>query len=393
MACIRERRNRLVIDFYDQHGKRRWKTLKEGATKKEAKDTLRGIENAIKENSYIPRSEVPGFSEMAELWLKNKKAGLIGKRVRASTFRHYVGHVETHLKPYFGKIKINALNYDSIEEFIRYCQGKQICTATVKQIRITLGAIIDYAFKKKYISNNPVRGFKLTDDSSEIIDPEEGEELKKINFLTPVQIQALLSETSELKYQTLFLIAVTTGMRQGELLGLKWDDIDWKKKQIQVKRTFNHNRFYPPKTPHAKRRIDIGPMAINLLTHWQEHCPENRLKLVFPNGAGNPMDATSMVRRQFVPALESAELPRIRFHDLRHTYASIQLNILKAPPKYVQTQMGHSSIKITYDIYGHWMEDSLPEAAVKLEREVLGESMVANRLQLENTMPANAVQV
>ncbi len=102
-------------------------------------------------------------------------------------------------------------------------------------------------------------------------------------------------------------------------------------------------------------------------------CPPNKLNLVFPSNAGTPLDGCHLMRRVFAPAVERAGLKRIRFHDLRHTYASIQIS-KDVHPKYLQTQMGHSSITVTMDIYGHWMKGLNSEAANGMEDEVFGAS-------------------
>jgi len=146
LACIRERRNRLVIDFYDQHGKRRWKTLKEGATKKQARQELRKIEEKVEKGSYIPPGKAPSFSGtddnpgVAQKWLKAKKPN-----VRHSTYQQYLGHIENHLKPYYGTTRITRINYDSVERFIEHCQDKKASVPTLKKILVTLGAIMSYA--------------------------------------------------------------------------------------------------------------------------------------------------------------------------------------------------------------------------------------------------------
>jgi len=370
MACIRERRNRLVIDFYDQHGKRRWKTLKEGTTKRDAKKALRDIEDAIEKGSYIAPIEVPGFSKVADTWLKIKKPN-----IRHSTHIQYKGHVENHLKPYFGVTQINRINnYDSVERYIQHCQDKGMTTAMLKKSLVTLGAIFAYACKKRYVAYNPVRDIEKPRGQS------TQEEAKDITILTPEQIRALLEAAPDIKSKTLFMIAVLTGMRQGEILGLKWDDIDWTTGQAQVKRTFNYKRFYEPKSKTSKRKIDLAPQLIAQLKEWQLACPPNNLDLVFPNGEGKPIDASNLIHRIFSPALKKAKLPKIRWHDLRHCYASLLIDQSESP-KYIQTQMGHSSINVTFDIYGHLMKDSNQEAATRLGNVIFGNGSksVANR--------------
>jgi len=167
-------------------------------------------------------------------------------------------------------------------------------------------------------------------------------------------------------------MAVLTGMRQGELLGLKWSDIDWPNSQTNVRRTFNHGRFYEPKTKTSFRRIELAPASVHELKKWKLACPKGDLDLVFPSKTGTPQQAANMFYRHFLPALQRAKLPRIRIHDLRHTYASLLID-QGEHPKYIQTQMGHSSINVTMDTYGHMMETINQDAASRLGRAVLGE--------------------
>ena len=163
-----------------------------------------------------------------------------------------------------------------------------------------------------------------------------------------------------------------TGMREGENLGLKWDDIDWVAGQIHVKRNYHHGSFYKPKSKASRRKIDLAPQLITQLKTWQLACPPNKLDLVFPTRNGKPIDGTSMFRNKFLPALKTAKIPKIRFHALRHTFASLLID-QGENPKYIQRQMGHSSINITFDIYGHLMKDTNEEAARKLGDTIFGE--------------------
>jgi integrase len=167
------------------------------------------------------------------------------------------------------------------------------------------------------------------------------------------------------------MAAVLTGMREGELLGLQWGDIDWLNSQIHVRRTYNHGRFYEPKTKTSRRKIDLAPELVRELKRWRVACPPGDLDLVFPTENGTPEDATNMVRWRFLPALRRAKLPKIRFHNLRHTYASL-LIAQGEYPKYIQSQLGHSSINVTMDIYGHLMDTVNRRAATQLGKLVLG---------------------
>jgi integrase len=187
------------------------------------------------------------------------------------------------------------------------------------------------------------------------------------------EIQALLKQVTDKKYHTLFMLAITTGARQGELLGLKWSDIDWINSQIHIQRTFNKGRWFAPKTKASERRIDIGPSTVKALREWKLACLPTDLDLIFPNGAGQPINYSNMMNRVYLPALEKAELHKIRFHDLRHTTASLMIeqgeNI-----KYIQSQLGHSSPTVTLNVYAHLMKPINQEAACRLESTIFGTS-------------------
>jgi integrase len=374
MACITKRRDRWVIDFYDQYGKRRWKTMPEGTTKKKAREELRKTEDSIQKGSYLAPAKVPVFSSekdkkgVAEIWLKAKKPD-----IRYSTFRNYEGHITNHLRPYFGAIRITRINYTSIERFIQHCQDEGVSIPTLKKVLRTLGAIMTYACKRRFIDYNPVRDIEKPKGKSHYKEDEE------MHTLAPEQILALFNATEDVQYKTLFMVAALSGMRQGEVLGLKWQDIDWEDGQIHVKRTFTSNRFYNPKSKTSKRKIDLAPQLIAQLKEWQLACPPNKNDLFFPGDDGKkPLDPSPMVKRHFLPALKAAKLPRIRFHDLRHTYASLLID-QGENPKYIQNQMGHSSINITFDTYGHLMKDTNQESASKLGNTIFksGSKMVA----------------
>jgi integrase len=287
-----------------------------------------------------------------------------------------------------------------VEKFIAHCEKENVSAAMTKKILQTFGAIMDYACKKKYIDHNPV---KYAEKPSQEIDMEEEE---TIGIYTPKQIRLLIDAIGwtrkdierdgikqilwvqmepleRLKYKTLVMMAVDTGMRQGELLGCKWEDIDWGMAQVQVKRSYNHGRFYIPKTKASRRRIDLSPQMLNQLAEWKRHCPETEFNLVFPNGSGNPINSSNLYNRVYLPAIEKAGIPRLTFHSLRHTFASVLIdqgeNI-----KYIQAQLGHSKASTTLDIYGHLMKTENPEAARKRGDLIFidfGSKMVADSME------------
>lgn len=134
-------------------------------------------------------------------------------------------------------------------------------------------------------------------------------------------------------------------------MGLTWDSINWITRKITVDKNFTHGRVDTTKTGKV-RKVDMSLELVKVLKEWRLACPKGEHNLVFPNGDGGYQDANNMIKRRFKPALNRAGIDSLRFHDLRHTYASLLL-ANGAPIKYVQHQLGHSSIKMTMDLYTH----------------------------------------
>jgi len=366
MACIRKRRGRYVIDFYDNQGKRRWKTLPKDARKKDANKALRDIEDKLEKGIYLSSKQTPTFKKVAEDWIASKKQNL-----RSTTWEVYEGHTKNHFSD-LGHIKINRITTARIEKFIFARQEQGMKLGTLRKILVTLNQIMTYAVRHKYIAHNPVRDAERPRGQGAIED-------KKITVLSVEDIQGFLKQVTDKKYQTLFMLAITSGARQGELLGLKWSDIDWTNSQIHIQRTYNKGRWFAPKTKSSQRRIDIGPSVVQALKEWKLACLPNDLNLVFPNEAGQPINYSNMVNRVYLPALKAAGIARIKFHALRHTTASLMIeqgeNI-----KYIQSQLGHSSPTVTLNVYAHLMKPTNQEAACRLESTIFetnGSKMVA----------------
>lgn len=360
MASVRweKRRKRFILDYHDGT-KRRWKTMPKGAGRNWAKRELRKIENDIDAGRYRPQQEVLVFSEVAARWLLTKQS-----TVRHTTYASYLGHIRNHLNPHLGDLKIDKVSDEIIEGFKAASLLRGVSIPTTGKLLTTLGSILRYAVRVRLIRYNP---------ASEVEKPKRNgsEGHKEIAPLTPTEVQRFLDVVENKKYKTLFTLAVLTGLRFGEIAGLKWSDIHWGDSQIQVNGTFNHGRFYKPKSKTSRRRVDLAPVLVQKLKEWKLACPKNDLDLVFPNNAGGPLSNTNVVRRHFHPALKRAGVRRVRFHDLRHGYASLMIeqgeNI-----KYIQNQLGHATINIVLDVYGHLLNQTNQAAAERLSATVLG---------------------
>lgn len=193
------------------------------------------------------------------------------------------------------------------------------------------------------------------------------------------QAQQFLEVAKGDPLEALYVVALTTGMRQGELLALKWDDIDFSHGKLQVQRTIARitNKGFTisePKTPKSRRSINLTPLAIESLKQHRIRQHEHRLLAgpewdeqgwVFANALGRPIEAGNMMRRSFLPLLAKAELPKIRFHDLRHSTATLLLS-MGTHPKIVQELLGHSQISMTLDTYSHVLPSLQEDAMSRL---------------------------
>jgi integrase len=199
-----------------------------------------------------------------------------------------------------------------------------------------------------------------------------------MRVLDDKQVRTLLLTARGSRYEALFRMAVTTGMRESELLGLRWSDMDWDGKRVSVQRQLQlidgKYVFTNPKSAAGRRVIALGEGMINALRHHQtvladerravgDHWVEN--DLVFPSTRGTPGDKHNLLKA-FKRLLEAAGLPDIRFHDLRHTAATLLLQ-QGVNPKVVQERLGHADISMTLSVYSHVLPSMQEEAAEKVD--------------------------
>jgi integrase len=359
MAKVCKRRDRYVLDYYDHEGNRQRQTMPKGMTLKAAEKKLRATQREILADSYIPEKDIPRFNEIAADWLKFKKP-----KIRKSTWEMYDGLLRNHFDTIIN-LKIKKITPQKVENFISDKQNAGMNISTLRRIITTFNQVMRYASRHRFISYNPFVDIERLRDNSDV--GEDGKE--ELPILTHEKIRNLIEAVTNAKYKTLFQLAIFSGARQGELLGLYWSDIKWQKKQIHIQRTFNHGEWYKPKTKTSNRYIDIGPGMLKVLKKWKIACLPSKLNLIFPNENGNPIDAKNLTYRHFKPALKKAKIKSIRFHDIRHTFASLLID-QNENPKYIQRQLGHSSIQMTFDVYGHLIEKTNQESATKLEESV-----------------------
>jgi len=283
------------------------------------------------------------FQKASELYLELHAI----PRCRPTTVYHYQGYLKNHILPYFGHLKLIEINSIMIKQFLSDKTKTDLANSTINKFKKLMGAIFNMMMEDGIINHNPSSRIKSLKEISKIeIDPLNKEE-----------VRSFLNKTKEVypDFYPLAYTAIYTGMRQGELSALTWSDINWKTNKIIVSKSYTHGRLGETKTGKT-RRIDMSPVLAKVLREWKLACPVCTHNLVFPNNNGEYQDGNNMRKRHYYPALERAGLHKRRFHDLRHTYATLSF-LKNVPMKYVQSQLGHSSINMTMDLYTHLLPE------------------------------------
>ena len=229
--------------------------MPKGSTKAKATEKLREVEDQLARGVYIPDKKIPQFKQVAKDWLIYKKPNL-----RQSTWSAYEGHTKKHFGD-LDNLPINRITVSHIEKFISKRQDEKMSLALIQKLIISLGQIMAYAVRHRYIDHNPVR-------EAEKPKGQGKEKENRINVLNPNQIKSLLDAVKDPKYRTLIMLSIMSGARQGEVLGLKWSEVDWENSQIHIQRTFNNGRWY-----------DVKTKALLLLeTGWRRRSNQSRLR-------------------------------------------------------------------------------------------------------------------
>jgi len=284
------------------------------------------------------------------------------------TYNMYRIVIEKHIIPSLGHIRLQQLKPQQVQAFYASKLNEGLSQKRVKSIHSVLHKALENAVKWNLVGRN------VCDLVSSPI-PRRHE----IQPLTQEQAQRLLKAAHDHKLEALLTVALTTGMRRGELLGLHWQDIDLNTGSIQVRRSVNRIGKHglvvsEPKTARSRRRIVLPAFVMDVLKQHRQHQQEMKrqvgdvwreMDIVFCNTVGGYIEPSNL-HDWFKKLLKSAELPNIRFHDLRHSAATILLG-MGVHPKVVQELLGHSNISTTMDIYSHVLPSMQQEAMSKLD--------------------------
>ncbi len=299
-----------------------------------------------------------------ESWLENTVRG----SVRKSTYDCNESFCRVHLIPALGKKKLKTLSPSDVAGFYRRKLDEGCSAASVHKMHTILHKALKQAVRWKYMDNNPADDVDAPKVHAEEVHPLSREEAKRL---------LETSSVSKDRLAALYVVALHTGLRQGELLALRWEDLDLEARKLQVRRTVTRDggklTVGPTKTNKGQRTVKLTKDAVEALRgHLTRQLEEmdglgdyfQENGLVFCTGKGTLINPTNLRKRSFAPLLVRAGLPHMTFHQLRHTAATILL-LKNVNPKIVSEMLGHATIAITLDTYSHVlpnMQDSAIEA-------------------------------
>jgi integrase len=332
-------------------GKRRYVS---GKTKEDARKALREA-RAGADAGLVFDAGKQTTGAYLDLWL----ADSVKDTLRQRTFERYEQIVRVHIKPAIGRVKLKALTPAHARALYRQKLDSGLSPRTVNYIHVTLHKALSQAVADGLVPRN----------AAQVKAPRP--EKPEIKPLSPDQARKLIATAYATgdRYAALYVVALHTGMREGEMLGLRWDDLDLDATtpMLRVRRTLSETRtghkFELPKSGKG-RSIKLSSKAVDALRSHRAKQAEEKLRLgslwqdnglVFSTTTGTTTSGTNLLGRYFKPLLKQADLPAIRLHDLRHTCATILLMAGKHP-KYVQELLGHASMSITLDTYSHVIE-------------------------------------
>jgi len=346
-------------------------------TRKHAEALLAERLSQLNRGDYLEPKRTT-FAEYQKIWMDKYAIG--EGQIRQSTLVMYDGYFRNHLLPRFGAMELAKIDVEDIQGFKAEKMTSGLAPQTVKHMLRLLRQMLEHAIDWGYLRENPAK---------KVRNPKVPK--KDMDFLTAQEVGVFLNHVTN-KWYAFFLTAIVTGLRAGELLAMKWGNLDWNRGQYFVRETWLRPRhgelptIADPKTKTSVAHVDLTPICLEAIKHHRTLQNEEKLALgheyqnldlIFCTSKGGMLDSSNIMKRVFHPVLKSAGLRQIRLHDLRHTCASLLISQGESP-KYIQKQLRHASIEMTFDGYGHLFPDTNREVARRLDETLFGDK--ADRL-------------
>jgi integrase len=371
-----EEKEAWICDYTDQHGERHIRTFER---KKDADAWSASAKIEVRHGTHTADSKSVTVKEAGDLWIRSAERNGLER----ATIALYRQHLAQHIVPYIGAMKLSQLSAPMVRAFEDKL-GHSSSPAMVRKVRNSLSGILADAQEHGLVAHNVVRDLRARRRRGKERQAERRERGKLkvgVDIPSPDEIKAILT-AAEGRWRPLLLTAIFCGLRASELRGLRWSDIDLKKGELHVRqRADRFNDVGKPKSEAGERSIPIPPGVLNALKEWKLECPKGKLDLVFPNGAGKIENHGNIVTRGLWPVeivagvadmlkdergkvmLGEGGKPAMRarytgLHSFRHFFASWCINRkvdggLELPAKVVQERLGHSTVVLTLDRYGH----------------------------------------
>lgn len=384
-GSIVKKRKRWYIVYRTMTGKQKWEGGFE--TRGAAQTRLTEVLGQLQTGDYIEPSELT-LEEYVDEWLKGRV------NVRGSTSEGYESYLKMHVKPELGKLKLKDIRHPHIQGFIvqltqkKSARGdKTISPNTIRKIVTMLKTIFNSAVRNGLVRVSPALNLETPTVIRVKIEPPAKKDILAILKQAPAE------------YQPIFLLDAVTGLRRGEVLALKWKDIDWINREISVERSIGKIRSTdgvhkygwavgPTKSGRC-RRVGVPPVVLRALEAVRASAEHRDAEDFIFTREGAFIDPEYFSKWIALPLVKAATEGRVkRFHDLRHFFASVLIENGENP-KYIQDQVGHASITTTFDTYGHLMPQARQTATRKLERSIFGKK--ANVRTLLEHSPEKAI--
>jgi integrase len=348
-------------------------------TQKEGLDWIRKTRGQIDDGMNYANTKIT-LGEFLKGWLTSNTA----TRQR-STWVKNEQICRGYIIPNLGHVKIRDLRPEHIQGLYRSLLDQRIGTYTIIKVHTVLHSALQQATLTGMISRNPASYAQLPREPA-----------NEMAILNESQVSQLLVAANGHRWEALYHLAIVTGMRQMEILGLKWTDLDWLRQTLKVERQLirpdgNGVEFSSPKTRYGKRSIALGGKTVDVLrAHLLYQQGEKTAAgeawietgLIFTNSLGGPIDPRNLLRN-YKQLLRDAGLPAIRFHDLRHTAASLMLNA-GIPVIVVSRRLGHAKASITLYVYGHLIPSMQSEAAELIDQMVTPVAVEFTKTKIES---------
>lgn len=402
------------VTYTDQSGRIRTKQFEKRSEAKQFRDT---VTTQVIDGTHVHDRDTITVKEAAKIWLKATMNGRDGRApVEEHTYKTYRSTVRNQIEPRLGSVKLSKLSRAAIAAFRDDLLADGVTRFTTKRAVSTLGAIIDEAMSRELVAVNRARGVKVAtrtrdvDEDDERVDIPDADRVRDLVARARLWSQAppaivingratnnprFAKERGRMLY-VLLRVAIATGMRISEILGLPRSNVDLSASTVAVSQRLSQSgKIGKPKSKAGYRTLDIPGDVVKELREWILQRPKGELDLVFPNASGGVEHYTNFRRRFWLPLMQEIGAARMvpsgdgnglelesdfTIHSLRHFHAS-QYIATGADPLDVKTRMGHSSIQVTYDVYGHLFQSAEAQARRRAQVERMEAELFGGRPQ------------